>query len=532
MTRFAKLLQVALVLFSCVWIASPARAANRPKSVAALDTNSREIFNTSMKWGDDTWDPKLALCSAPKNPRLLPAMPHHAAPLVKDTAKTPEATQYHMVRESSVYALGLLLRDGPGDRARAAKTLDAVLNNQFHTPGTRWDGTFRRSPSEPDPAGNAVRWTHYDPNWREFIGTTFIVILNDFSDRIPADLAKRMVESIDYAVAGEIKEGRLTPSYTNISLMYGYMWSFAAEKGGKPEWKTKAEQWQEATYRLYKEHGAFHEYNSPTYCGTDLFGLALWREYGYTERTRAMGRDMEDGLWRASADLYNANLRNISGPYDRAYGMDMQSYVSIMGLWMRMFVPADKAPLVGLDTPPVDHVADLWFIPGMVALGVRIPDDAKKSIVAFQGEHEVRRPIEGKRIATAWIGKTLIYGGEITGHTRGVDVASQFHPATAQWLTPSGKIGWLNLTGSPKIDADATKKGLEITTEPGVVSFRIDTPGIKVGDAAAGQWKLSGLTVNIETDGKGFKAVQGEGYIDVTYTAVTRMNLSFDQTGR
>lgn len=256
----------------------------------------------------------------------------------------------------------------------------------------------------------------------------------------------------------------------------------------------------------------------------------MWRNYGLTERTRAMGREMEDGLWRTTADLYNANLRNISGPYDRSYGMDMQSYVSVMGLWLRMTMDAGKAPLTSFE-PPVDHITDLFIIPEMVVLDARIPDDAMKAFLAFPGEHEVRRPIEGKRVATAWMGKTLIYGGEITGHTRGVDAESQFHPVTAQWLAPNGKIGWLNLTACPNIDADATRKGIAITTEPGMVRFRMDAPGIKASDAQANQWKLAGLTVKIDTDGSGFKAVQGDGYIDVTYSAVTRMQMQFAQPG-
>ncbi|MDR3723113.1 MAG: hypothetical protein P4K83_01320 [Terracidiphilus sp.] len=508
----------ALVLFACMcW---PAAAAPRHAKVASFDPNVREIFSIAMDWGDKYWDAATGLCRQPESPSLLPGKPYDADASVPD---------YFMVRESSIYALGLLLRDGPGDRGRAARILDVVLKMQYRDPGKRWDGTFRRSPNEQYPGEHAVRWIAYDPNWREFIGTDFAIILNDYPDRIPHALAARMMESIDYAISGEIGEKRLIPGYSNIALMYGYLWSFAAEKGGKPQWKQPAEEWQESVYKLFKEHDAFSEYNSPTYYGTDLYGLALWRNYGLTERTRAMGREMEDGLWRATADFYNANLRNVSGPYDRAYGMDMQSYVSVVGLCLRLALSADKAPLVRLDHPPVDHVPDLWFIPALAILDVRIPDDAMRSFRSLQAEHEVRRPIQGERIATAWIGKTLIYGGEITGRKRGVEFDSQFHPVTAQWLTSGNKIGWMNLIRSPYLDADATKKGLAITSLPGVFTFRIATSGIVAGQATARVWALDGLTVYIDTDGNSFKTLQGEGYIDVTYTGVSRMNLSFTQ---
>jgi hypothetical protein len=363
-----------------------------------------------------------------------------------------------------------------------------------------------------------------------FVGTTFAVILNEYPDRIPADLGPAMMESINYAVAGEIKEKRLLPSYTNISLMYGFLWNYGATRGNHPEWIAPSEQWQEETYKLYKQHDAFWEYNSPTYAGADIFGLALWRDYGSTPRMRSMGSEMEAGLWRATADLYSANLRNISGPYDRSYGMDMQSYVSVAGLWLRTVLDADKAPLTGFDHPPVDHVSDLWFVPPIVVLDTRIPADAMKSFSNLQGEHEVRRPIADERIATAWIGKKLIYGGEITGHTRGVDVASQFHPVTAQWQTPGGKIGWIRLTRCPKIDATADKKGIVITAD-GDVSFRISAPSLASGNANAGEWTLPGLTVHVDADSKGFTAEQHGQFVDVTYTGMTKMTMTFNLQG-
>ena len=501
-------------------VQSSAFAAPRHATPASLSANSRELFATAMQWGDEYYDAQYRLCVEPPAPASLPANPHPS---------DVYGMKYYMVRESSWYAVGLLLRDAPGDRARAAGVLDEVLKAQFHAPGMKWDGTFRRSPNEPDPVEHAVIWKGYDPNWRVFIGTTFALILNEYPDRVPAELRARMRESINYALQGEMHEGRLQPSYTNIALMYGYLLSYAAELGGKPEWKPLAEQWQRDVYKLYKQHDAFNEYNSPTYAGVDFYALALWRDYGLTEETRTMGRTMEDGLWRATAAFYNANLRNISGPYDRSYGMDMQSYVSVDGLWMRMTMPAQKAPLTRFD-PPVDHIADLWIVPLMAVLDARIPDDAQQSFRTFTGEHEVRRAIEGERVATAWIGKTLIYGGEITGQTRLVDAGSQFHPVTAQWLTPQGTIGWLNITRTPPIDAEATRKGIEIATKAGEVTYRLVAPELTPADVTAKLWHLAGLDVQLETNAKDCTVTAGNGYVDVTYSDVTKISMRFRQT--
>ena len=106
-------------------------------------------------------------------------------------------------------------------RQRAAEILDAVLKEQYVTPGVRWYGTYKRTPEEPDPTTKSLIWRGYDPNWRVFIGTTFAMILIEFPDRISPELSQRMYKAIDLAIEGEISEKRLLPTYTNIALMYG-----------------------------------------------------------------------------------------------------------------------------------------------------------------------------------------------------------------------------------------------------------------------------------------------------------------------
>ena len=520
MNRLSLYIRSFLLLPLCLTFIASASAAPRHPDPASLTKNAREILQVALQWGDATYDPQAGLCRGPESIRTDGVASE--AP-----AGHARLGEYFMVRDSVWYSVGLLLRDKAGDRDRAAQIIRAALKAQYREPGKPYDGTFRRTPNEPEPGDHGVMWRAYDPNWREFIGTTFAEILIEYPDRIPADLGKEMLESINYAIAGEIKEKRLVPSYTNISVMYGFLWQYAAVKGNHPEWVEPSTKWQEDTYKLYKEHDAFWEYNSPTYAGADLFGLALWRDYGFTPRTRQIGAEMEAGLWTAMADLYSANLRNISGPYDRSYGMDMQSYVSVSGLWLRTVLDADKAPLVGFDHPPVDHVSDLWFTPAIVVLDTKIPANAMKSFHALQAEHEVRRPIQDQRIATAWIGKNVIYGGEITGHTRGVDGASQFHPATAQWQIPGGKIGWMQLTRCPFIDATADRKGLAITVEKGDVAFRLFAPGAETGAVKANLWTLPGLNVAIEADSTDFSVEQHGQFIDLKYAGITKMNLVF-----
>ena len=339
--------------------AAPCEAFMTPRHVtlASMDRNTRELFQQSMDLDAQLFDENVKLVHRPGyqsgGPRL----------------------GGYMVRESSWYALGLLLRDAAGDRHRAADILDAVLKQQYLTPGTKWYGTYRRTPEEPDPATNPVMWRGYDPNWRVFIGTTFQMILIEYPDRISPELSKRLYEAIDHAIDGEMKEGRLLPSYSNIALMYGALWDFAAAHDSNADWQKQSTEWTESVYSLFKKYDAFFEYNSPTYYGVDLYGLALWRDYGSTKRIQTIGTEMEATLWKDIASFYNPLLRNVSGPYDRSYGMDMESYVSIVGVWMRTVLDAQNAPLPKI-TASTDHVADVWFAPHLSILGTRIPSEA------------------------------------------------------------------------------------------------------------------------------------------------------------
>jgi hypothetical protein len=476
-------------------------------SLAGMNANQRELFADAMRTADASWDPGTRFLLKPKDPH-------------------GNAVGRYMVRESSWYALGLLLRDGSGDRAKAAEVLDAVLKEQYVMPGPKWYGTFKRSPEEKEPL-ESVAWKEYDPNWRVFIGTTFEMILTEYPNRLPDGLAKRMYRSIDVALEGEQHDARLVPSYSNIALMYGALWDFAAVHDHRADWAAGAAAWTESVYALFKQHDAFNEYNSPTYYGVDLFGLALWRRYGSTARMKEMGGEMEARLWDDIADFYQPRLRNISGPYDRSYGMDMESYVAVTGVWIRTVLPPGHAPLPKIELT-TEHLGDAWYAPLFVILGTKIPSAALRKMESFEGSHLVRRQITDKRVATAWIGENVIFGGEVTGKTMAAGPTSQFHPATVQWRTPAGEIGWVQLVECPAVDVVADKDGLTIATS-GTVRFRVRAEGATQAMMRRDQWMLPGRSISIRTDATGFKSERMGDALEVEYTGVTRMRMSIER---
>jgi hypothetical protein len=49
--------------------------------------------------------------------------------------------------------------------------------------------------------------------------------------------------------------------------------------------------------------------------------------------------------WSVLGELYHADLKNVAGPWDRAYGFDMNRYLSILALHMWTLVGKEMAPI-------------------------------------------------------------------------------------------------------------------------------------------------------------------------------------------
>src|SRR6266511_3410025 len=100
--------------------------------------------------------------------------------------------------------------------------------------------------------------------------------------------------------------------------------------------------------------------------------------------------------------------------------------------------------------------------PVFALVGLRMPEDARPHFVAFQGQRQVEHVIanEPQRVATAWIGATVMLGAEDSGGTHRFD--DQFHPATIHWLIEDGVVGWIRLRHSAPADARAERNQLAI----------------------------------------------------------------------
>jgi hypothetical protein len=412
-----------------------------------------------------------------------------------------------LFRESVWLAQGLLLRDGDGDRARAANLVSRALEAQIHAPGQEWDGTFARYHGEPDPQEGARCWIEYDPNWRQFLGTAFALMLREHGELLPAQLTRRMEEAIRLARTGESSD-RVSASYTNIALMKSWLEVEADE----PRGLELARQIVEG----FRRHESFDEYGSPTYYGIDLYALALWRAHSRAAELRDWAAEMWDALWRDIARFYHAGLRNLAGPYTRSYGMDMRRYAATLGLWVWAGVGAAHAPFPDPDRP-FDHAHDFAMAPSVALLTARlvepIPDDARPHLERFQEERLVERGISEspRRRASAWLTEDLAIGAEsseVDWHD-----FDQHHPATLHWRIPAAResepdqVGWLRVRHDGPLDARAETGALHLALgaprdrDGGGTRLELFAPGV-ASDAFAtpGRWELPGLALRVESD--------------------------------
>lgn len=452
------------------------------KALAALDDNARELLLSSMAWMDRFWDESFALLWSPgDSPDPLTWAPSGS----------------HTVRDSSWYALGLLLRDQSGDSERAARVLDRLLDYQLDAPGQPYHGTFYRAPEEAHPPAEAIEWKHYDPNWREFIFTTLDLILAEYEERLPATLVAKIDAARPKAVAGALAR-RVRASYTNISLMNAFMLCASGERLRRSDWLAAGEEMARQIYGLFQENKAFEEYNSPTYYGVDIFALALWRQYAPSPILRDLGAEMEADLWRDLAQYYHAGLRNICGPYDRSYGMDMTRYVAVVGEWIYLITGKEQAPLPDL-SGRFAHAHDLCFAPLAALLGASPPAAARVSFLSFPGELLIERPISNspRRVASVWLAENIMIGAQETSRAKRGHM--QFHPATIHWRMAGGQIGWIRLANNEPVDAWASRNRLEVEGS-GELVFQVNAPTLADEAISATLWRLPGLTVKVETN--------------------------------
>ena len=184
------------------------------------------------------------------------------------------------------------------------------------------------------------------------MGTTLVLMLEEFPDLIPQDTKSRMMESLynttigdSYRVGG-VDDDNLYPAYSNPSIMRAFVSGWVGRRTNDSNMTIAGETYATQVIDLFNRANTLSEFNSGTYAGVSLFALTLWAKY--MPDSSVMGQNgprMIKETWASLGLLYNANLKNVAGPWDRSYGFDMNRYLSILALQIWTLVGKESAPI-------------------------------------------------------------------------------------------------------------------------------------------------------------------------------------------
>lgn len=339
-------------------------------------------------------------------------------------------------------------------------------------------------------------------------------MLAEYEPLLPDTLVARIDAATRLAVSGGLARG-LRPGYTNISLMHAFMLAAAGVRLDEAEWLARGEEMAQAIYDLFKVDNAFEEYNSPTYYGPDLYALALWRSLAPSPLLRRLGAEMENRLWLDLSRYYSPGLRNMCGPYDRSYGMDMTRYAAVLGQWIWLVSGQAQAPFPALDLP-FPHTPDWFYAPQIAFLGAVVPAEARARLLDFAGPRKVEQVIarQPRRVASAYLEENFMWGAEHTSLSK--FGSTQFHPATLHWRAAPGQIGWMRLVHRDPVDATVQGRILSIRGR-GPLTFQIYAPGLAETALQSAAWDLPGLAVQVVGAPSSFTIERLPEWLEVRY---------------
>jgi hypothetical protein len=382
---------------------------------------------------DDRWDAAVSL------QRLCPGASTSAAPF---------ADRVHVVRESALAALADL---AAGNTDRAVSTLGAVLDNQYPPDRGPWSGTFRVTAEDRPPPDPAVEWLHYDPNWRQFLGTILAVVLDTYGGELTPDLRARIAAAVAGCVSGE-PDGRIPRWYTNPNLMHAWLQGWVGRRTNDRDLLAAADSRAAAIMERVDRHGDVDEYNSPTYDGIDLVALGLWAGSSPTDVFATAGRAMLDRLGARISALYHPGLGAIAGPYIRTYGFGLDRHVALLG--MAWAFAGERAALPSELGPATDHIHDLYFLPLVDVVADVVVPSLHPTAVLQPRRHEQRfrdTHAVSTLTSTAAIG---VEHGRRSAFSR-----DQYAPLVAHWVDASGPTRWVGLMPGDATHVDATPAG-------------------------------------------------------------------------
>lgn len=384
---------------------------------------------------------------------------------------------------------GLLYRNHNSDTEKAIKIIRWVLSRQFKNRFHLITGNWKVSPDS----------DRLDSNWREFIGCELIIIYENYHDRFSKNLNELIKLGLMLA-AENSKIRNVSPYYTNIATMSAFLMEYVGRTFKTYSLARLGLQKAYQIFKLYFKNQTFSEFNSPTYTGVTCIGLNLWRKYG-SLKLQKLGEILEAELWLQTAKFYNANLKNLAGPYIRGYGMNMLCYSSIIGLWMLYIL--DDQNFAPYPTKKDNKYFEISNIVPIVHLDPHVPNSAIKEFTQFSNERFLEGKIQkGNEFFTSRMDFHVMISSKwmMGGLRRDLRNWNQRKIGTIHWKDEnSNSIGWILIPGNGKTDVVVTKTHMTVFSKRFLSTIHIFVQGkdLKEHMFTKGRWILPGISFDV-----------------------------------
>ncbi|KAF2019054.1 hypothetical protein BU24DRAFT_385858 [Aaosphaeria arxii CBS 175.79] len=466
MCRYSNLGLLWFALQGCV-LGAPSTHRKRDNTT---EDYSRNLLEESMNWLDMFYDESAGYLYSLDSSALT-----------------------HETRASAWYSAGLLARNAGDDAEQASKIISNIIEGQrwqFSNVSEQWYGDYQVYPEEPT-VGTAQYpakiYNSWDPNWRGFVGTTFVLILEEFKDLLSPELEALMVESLKNTTIGDsyrvggVDDDNLYPAYSNPFIMRAFVSGWVGRRISDANMTAAGEHDAKQIVELFNRANTLSEFNSGTYAGVSLYALTLWAKY--MPESSIMGQNggrMIKETWNSLGSLYNANLKNVAGPWDRAYGFDMQRYLSILALQIWTLVGKENAP-VNSKPYVMGHKNDFAIGPLIAILAPfhneLVSNSTVSSLLDFPGTHNVTTSAFSPpydtypRNISTWLSPNFTIGA-VTFSENVIGGPSinpkQFNPAVVQWARKDGTVGFITLYAQvPALEGKVEPNSLELTYPKG-----------------------------------------------------------------
>ncbi|KAH7025176.1 uncharacterized protein B0I36DRAFT_274915 [Microdochium trichocladiopsis] len=445
------------------------------------------------------------------------------------------------VRFTSWYIAGLLHRGSKDDVKSAIAAIENVLANQLNSDfDSAWYGTFKLSPDEPDPTPDGPLYppsiyNTYDPNWREFVGSQLIQIVEEFDKVLPKALVGRIETALEAAAIGGMRRNGSFPEgdnlilgYSNPAIMRALTTGWIGKRKNNKVLIDFAAQQGTDIFKLFeRDDDALAEYNAPNYYGIDIWALAANIAYGPADAPMTKNsKVILQKLWDDIAAHYNPYLGNMVGPYDRAYSRDATTHSQILSMitWGVYGRGVFGQPPLGEGDLLYDIAQGAALAMVMDVIAPTISKNAQ-SIITAKGDWKGSRFINktlyedltstSARVATSWLSSKLMIGAQTVSETK--NRGNQYVPAIVHWAADSSHkpypyMGFFSLYPSAStLTAEATANKLVVsypnTTQAGTNIFTFALTGIPPSwtlgkkNVVTGLEHLPCLNVNVTAPG-------------------------------